>query len=58
MPQVVLIALIALLQTGADIVKLAMDGQPVDVRTRMWEEYMADVDKARTFFGLSVPKVP
>lgn len=33
----------------------AMDGQPADVRDRIWREYMADADGLRKIVGLYVP---
>ncbi len=58
-------AVLALFTLGLEVAKIAMDGQPVDVKAQLWREYAADADRVRHFFGLptfpalpAVPSVP
>jgi hypothetical protein len=51
-----LTAVLQLANTIAEIVKLAMEGQPPDVRAELWRQHLEDENAWREFWSHLIPK--
>lgn len=53
-----LTAALQLANTIAEIVKLAMESQPPEVRAEMWRQHLEDAKAFREFWTKLIPKPP